>query len=257
MDVVVAVETFLDKSCITVCEKIPGYSPWVRRDRQRRQEGGIAVCHRDEMQVDILPVDILAVMEIVFLRVILADESGLLLCAAYRPQWQGNAPLNYLSEHLDDIMAAHNCQHVFIVGDLTVVQGLHNHVNFPTHQRGGSLDPVLSDLPEACVKCRPLDRVGNPAHYAVLSSINLSAAREEEQQRVIWLWERADWEAMKRSLSATDWHTVLTGDPHHDTNTFTTVLLFLQQQFVPHRVYTTNPKDQQWSIKPGTEERAK
>ncbi|XP_045103060.1 uncharacterized protein LOC123499311 [Portunus trituberculatus] len=197
-------------------------------------------------------------MEIVFLRVILADESGLLLCAAYRPQWQGNAPLNYLSEHLDDIMAAHNCQHVVIVGDLnqhlvmraftdlTVVQGLHNHVNFPTHQRGGSLDPVLSDLPEACVMCRPLDRVGSSDHYAVLSSINLSAAREEEQQRVIWLWERADWEAMKRSLSATDWHTVLTGDPHHDTIAFTTVLLSLQQQFVTHRVYTTNPKDQQW-----------
>ncbi|XP_045118181.1 uncharacterized protein LOC123508485 [Portunus trituberculatus] len=210
------------------------------------------------MQVDVLPVDIPAVMEIVFLRVILADESGLLLCAAYRPQWQGNAPLNYLSEHLDDIMAAHNCQHVVIVGDLnqhlvmraftdlTVVQGLHNHVNFPTHQRGGSLDPVLSDLPEACVMCRPLDRVGSSDHYAVLSSINLSAAREEEQQRVIWLWERADWEAMKRSLSATDWHTVLTGDPHHDTIAFTTVLLSLQQQFVPHRVYTTNPKDQQW-----------
>ena len=76
------------------------------------------MCHRDGLQVDTLPINVPDVMEILFLRIILDDRSALLLCAAYRPQWQGNDPLNYLTDHLDDIMAAHNCQNVVIVGDL-------------------------------------------------------------------------------------------------------------------------------------------
>lgn len=59
-------------------------------------------------------------------------------------------------------MAAHNCQNVVTGGDLnqhivrkafaelTVVQELNNHADFPTHERGGSLDHVLLDLAGDC-----------------------------------------------------------------------------------------------------------
>ena len=139
VDVVVTVETFLDDSCVTTCDRIPGYSHWARRDRHGGRGGGIAVCHRDGLQIETLPIDVPDVLEILFLRIILADRSAVLLCAAYRPQWQGSAPLTYLTDHLDDIMAAHNCQNVVIVGDLNqhlvmrAFTELHNHVDFPTH----------------------------------------------------------------------------------------------------------------------------
>lgn len=39
-----------------------------------------------------------------FFRVIIDDLGALLLCAIYRPQWQGNELLTFLTNNLDDIM---------------------------------------------------------------------------------------------------------------------------------------------------------
>ena len=75
---------------------------------------------------------------------------------------------------------------------LTVVQRLQNHVNFPTHQRGGSLDPVLTDLAGESVQFHSLDYVGTSDHLAFLSTISLPPACDEEHHRTIWLWEHAN-----------------------------------------------------------------
>ncbi len=257
-DVVVAVETFLDNNCVTTCDKITGYSHWLRRDRHSGQGGGLAVCHREGLHIDVLEVNTPDAMEMMFFRIILVDRGALLLCAMYRPQWQGSEPLNYLINNLDEIMETNNCHNVAIVGDLnqhlvtraftelTVVQGLTNHVTFPTHQRGGSLDPVLTDLISDCVQCRPLDYVGSSDHLAVLSTIKLAPAREEEHERTIWLWDRANWDAVRNALRDMSWDTVFTSDIDHDVSKLNTILLDLQQQHVPNRTYNTNPKDQPW-----------
>ena len=49
---------------------------------------------------------------------------------------------------LDDLMLVRRCRHVMVVGDLEqstyenllMVQGLTDHVTFPTHERGGILE---------------------------------------------------------------------------------------------------------------------
>lgn len=258
IDFVVVVETFLDESVESTFAKIPGYSHWVRRDRLGMQGGGIAVCYKENIQVQTLNVQIPRWMEIMFFRILLADNSALLFCVCYRPQWQGSDPIKYLTEHLDEIMETHNCQNVMIVGDLnqhlvqrafeelTVVQGLTNHVDFPTHVRGGSLDPVLTDLTEETVQCRQLDQVGTSDHMAVLSQVNLATAMDETSQREIWLWKHTDWPCMREKLSHINWDTVLTGDTEHDVETFASHILSIQRELVPHRIYSTRPEDQPW-----------
>lgn len=101
----------------------------------------------------------------------------------------------------------HECENVVIVSDLnqhmvirafielTVVQGLHNHVDSPLDPP--SLDPVVIDLPGDCVQCRPLDCIGNSDHHAVFSIVNPAPARNEDHQQVIWIWNRADWAAVR------------------------------------------------------------
>ena len=101
----------------------------------------------------------------------------------YRLPRQGSAPLDFLTEELDTILLRHKYSHVMVVGDLNfhleqevfnsllTVQSLINHVTFPTHERGGSLYPVLSDLPETSIVCQLLGPVSTSDHYAVLAQI--------------------------------------------------------------------------------------
>ena len=129
------------------------------RDRHERAGGGVAVCFKEGVQAQHLDVDTPPQMEVMFFWVVLADRSAYLLCAMYRPLRQGSASLQYLTETLDEEMLAHCCRHV-MVGDfnhhleqgayenLLTVQDLTEHVTFPMYERGGTLDPVISDLQE-------------------------------------------------------------------------------------------------------------
>ncbi|MPC57476.1 hypothetical protein E2C01_051456 [Portunus trituberculatus] len=63
---------------------------------------------------------------------------------------------------------------------------------FPTHERGGTLDPSITDLGEEKVTCYQLDPAGSSDHYAVLILGDMGVAREKETSRAVWLWDRAD-----------------------------------------------------------------
>ena len=257
-DIVVAVETFLNDTCVTTCDRIPGYTHWVRRDRLTGQGGGIALCHRESLQLQLLPVTAPEEMEVLFFRLLLADRTSVLLCPLYRPQWQHSAPLSFLTDQLDTIMAAHTCQNVMIVGDLnqhlvsraftelTTVHGLTNHVTFATHERGASLDPVLTDLPTDSVQCCQLDKVGSSDHFAVLCKVGLNPAWEEERQRTIWLWDKANWRGLRAELASTNWDATLTEDVNYNVASLTSLILSAQARHVPHRTYRVEPRDQPW-----------
>lgn len=192
--------------------RIPGYTHWIRRDQQGRQGGGVAVCLKEGVQAQRLEVETPPTTEAVFLKVILADGTALLLCAMYRPPRQGPAPLDFLTEQMDDLLTRHRYRHVLIVGDLNqhmegagyenllTVQGLTDHVTFPTHERGGTLDPVISDLGEGRVMCQQLGPFGSSDHHAILTRADVGVARDEATSHTIWLWDRADWPSLKRDL---------------------------------------------------------
>lgn len=82
-DAVVAVETLLDGTCVTTCDRIPSYSHWIKQDRNYGLGGGVAVCHRDGLQVDSPLVDVPDNIE-VFLCIIKEDSRIMLLCATVR-----------------------------------------------------------------------------------------------------------------------------------------------------------------------------
>ena len=251
-------ETWLTKEVEPTFGKIPGYSNWVRRDRENRAGGGVAACFKDGLQTQELEVAVPHQMEALFFRVALTDNSGLLLCVLYRPPRQGRAPLDFLTAELDTLLARHQCSRVMVVGDLNShlereayedllsVQGLANHVNFPTHERGGLLDPVLSDLPETSIHCQQLGPVGSSDHYAVLARVELHTTREDAAPRTIWLWRRADWLSMRHALENTDWDAILVGEVEAQACALTTKLLTLQKQHVPSRVYLSRPGDPVW-----------
>ncbi|XP_063609421.1 uncharacterized protein LOC134783471 [Penaeus indicus] len=257
-DIIVATETFLNAEVEPAFGKIRGYSQWQRRDRTGKNFGGVAVCYKENLQIQLLTVDLPDWLEAIFMKVMLKSNESLLLCAHYRPQWQGRAPMDFLTENLDVLQARNNCQHLLIVGDLNhhliqsayedllTVHGLTDYVDFPTHILGRSLDPVISDLTEDFISCSSLGNIGTSDHLAVVSHLCLAPAADERRQRKIWLWNHANWPGMKAELQSQDWDVLLVGNANDKASSIASLLTEMQEKYVPSRTYITKPGDQAW-----------
>ena len=207
-DVIATVETFLNSSIPTNFGQLQDYTTWHRRDRTRGTFGGVAVCFKKSLPVQVVEVDIPDHLEIMFFKWT-HNMEAVLICVCYRPQWQGSEPIDFLSTNLDAILYQQACKHLIVVGDLNQLRvarafddlltnfGLVNHVNFPTHISGSSLAPVITDLAEELVTCRPLGHVGSSDHVAILTTIKMRVDRDEPTLRTNWLWQRANWDEIK------------------------------------------------------------
>ena len=216
-DIVFVCETFLDDNVPANYARVKGYTAWIRKDRSS-QGGGVAFCHKETINVQVVepPVPAPRELELLTLKVIDAQGKGLLCIGCYRPPSQGAVLLEYLIENIDSMMVANQCSNVMIIGDLNqnsvknafntllVVHDLKNYVTFPTHNSGSSLDPVVTDLPPHSVQCSPLDFVGTSDHVAVLTKIHFERPREESHTRTLWKWEAANWNAMRAALRSQD-----------------------------------------------------
>jgi len=257
-DIIATTETFLNSTVPDNYGRIGGYSKWFRRDRAQGTFGGVAVCFRNSLPVQALTTDLPNHLEIMFFKLWTHTQDSILLCVCYRPQWQGGEPLSYLTTNLDVLLLQHSCKHLIIVGDLNqhlvqrqfdemlTVFGLTNHVSFPTHISGSSLDPVITDLPSSMVTCRPLATVGSSDHLAVLTKIKLAIDHNEGVTRTNWLWDKGNWTAMKAALDNIVWADLLVADINSQVRNFTETLLFFQSKYVPSQTYKTKPGDQPW-----------
>ena len=257
-DVVAAVEAFLNESVPENYGQIQGYTRWYRRDRARGTFGGVAVCFRRTLQFSIIDVTMPEHLELMFFKLWRRGGEAILLCVCYRPQWQGREPLLFLHANLDALMQQHSCKQIIVLGDmnqhlvartfneLLSDYGLNNHVDFPTHTSGSSLDPVLTDLPTSVVTCRPTGSVGSSDHLAVLTTIKLAVDRDEGVSRTNWLWRQADWRGLREELASTDWSGLLRGSVEEQVQKFNDVLLACQKKYVRCQTYKSKPRDQPW-----------
>ena len=256
-DIVFVSETFLDASVPANYARIKGYTGWIRKDRST-QGGGVAICYKASLSVVVLDTDIPPELEAVSVKVIGEGNRGTLLVGCYRPPSQGTALLAYLADNIDQLMAAHQCNNIIILGDLNprgiqasfdsflAVFGLQNHVTFPTHRSGSSLDPVVTDFSPHEVKCSPLGPVGSSDHEAILTRVEYRRDADESVTRTLWQWEDADWVGLRRCLAEQNWEGLLQGEVSQQVEGVTEALLEAQRRWVPHKQHKTKPTDQPW-----------
>ena len=91
---------------------------WLHPLGEEVRTGGVAVCFREAIRAQQLYRDSSPLIEVMYFRVTQADRSALQLCAIYRPPRQGPDSVLYLTKALENLMLAHSCSHVLIVGDL-------------------------------------------------------------------------------------------------------------------------------------------
>jgi len=257
-DIIATVETFLNHTVPDNFGRIGGYTKWHRKDRTQGTFGGIAVCFKSGLHVQPLQVEMPEHLELSFFKFWKNTQETSLLCVCYRPQWQGPEPLLFLQDHLDCLLHQHHSENIIIVGDLNQYLvarsfddlldtfGLANHVDFPTHISGSSLDPVITDLPDGAVTCQSVGTVGSSDHFAILTRLNIRPMREEAFTRTVWHWGRSNWQGLRDALDKTEWNSILDGDVDDQTLALTRHLVTLQSVFVPHEDYTTRPMDQPW-----------
>ena len=256
-DVAIVTETFLDDKVPQNYAKMKGYSKWYRRDRKSGQGGGVAVCHHSSLHVQQLFPELPDHFEMMFFKLITSSCDSVLVVACYRPRWQGQEPIKCLTSNLDEIMTINDCKNVIIAGDLNhylvqaafdrlvEVQGLQNYVTFSTHIRGSSLDPMLTDIPDA-VKCESLGPVGTSDHFTIKTTIFLYATREEPYEKTEWLWKKANWSSLQHELKHTEWEALLNGTVDQKIDKFTDYILQCQAKWVPSQSFQVKSTDLPW-----------
>lgn len=129
--------------------------------------GGVILCYKEILSFVLMDAVVSDSIEILIFKVL--DTSGhvTLCCSCYRPPSQAALLLEYLTSSIDHLMIEKECHHTIIVGNpnqhmvqasfdsFLAVFDLTNHVSFPTYCTG-TLDPVITDLPENTVACSPL-----------------------------------------------------------------------------------------------------
>ena len=256
-DVVFISETFLDDKVPGNFAIIPGYSQWHRKDRNE-DGGGVALCHKIGTRLQVLDEEIPSELEVIIFRYFDSSGEPTLVLGCYRPPSQGYGLLRYINENLDALILKYKAKHVFIIGDLNprniqtqfneciAINNLYNHVNFPTHISGSSLDPVLSDMSSDKVTCSSMGFVGTSDHVAVLTTLDFKKPRAEKFSRQLWKWESADWVAINEHLQSMKWSAILAGDIDNQVSTLTTILKETQSQFVPSIRHEQRTSDQPW-----------
>ena len=51
-----------------------------------------------------------------------------------------------------------------------------DYVSFHTHIRGGTLDPIITDIQEGAVECHQLRTMSSSDHYAVLTQVSFKCS---------------------------------------------------------------------------------
>ncbi|XP_069972431.1 uncharacterized protein [Penaeus vannamei] len=165
-----------------------------------------------------------------------------------------------IADHLDCSLHQHHSENITLVSDLNQYLvarsfddlldtfGLTNHVDFPTHISGSSLDPIITDLPDGAVTCQSVGTVGSSDHFAILTRLNIRPMREEAFTRTVWQWGRSNWQGLRDALDKTKWNTILDRDVDDQTLALTRHLVTLQSAFEPHEDYKASCRQQRQGL---------
>ena len=124
--------------------------------------------------------------------------------------------------------------------DACTERGLEQLVTFPTHNKGNTLDLVLTDIPGAVHSVATYGRLGHSDHDMLVVEMELGT-KHKKLPEVTKNWRRANWEEMRHELGQKDWQREMDGLGAEDAwQLFKTTVHGLVEKHVPTRVVRTN-----------------
>ena len=105
------------------------------------------------------------------------------------------------------------------VQTLVSVDGMEQHVNFPTHEYSGQLksclDLVISNINSDHIHAQAEPPLGKSDHVVIRGSITLDATRENfkraqnVRKKSVWCWKEVDLGKLKDAVRGVTWTDVL------------------------------------------------
>ena len=111
---------------------------------------------------------------------------------------------------------------------------LTQHVTFPTHNGGNTLDLVLSNIPNRVESVTDCGKLGNSDHV-IISTVVKFVITTNVPSHTVWDFKKANFDEMKAEIAKTSWKEILVNDVESDWDEFKNRFTHLCHKFVPKK----------------------
>jgi len=276
--IVLIQETWLKPNKQTDADvSIPGYSIF-RKDRIASEHGGIVSYVREDICVSYIEENVKSKdHEVLWLR-IQSSTRTLFVANVYRPPPSDNSIFDALAADIEHFQRKTTRSNILLVGDfnchhstwlgsrdvhgapktndagsscfsLCQILGLTNVVNGNTFLRntGGAvstLDLVLTDSSDSVSNVTLETPVGISPHSRVAFTFKMSPKTHKTYNKISWLYHRANWEDLCKSLKLCDW--IVNHDVNQSWEKAKSNIQQAMNHFIPKKVIKRNSNDQPW-----------
>ena len=264
-DIVIVTETWCNTNVSDALLNIPGYYIGIRCDRVDTANGiggGILVLVKNNLQI--AQVDNISDFNQYCHFKLLAENNcdDIDFIAIYRSPNSNEVNNNKLCQLIDNL----DTGKVVICGDLNYrnicwetssadskgrpfLEAVENKfleqlIDFPTHNKGGILDILLTNYPEYVLSIDDIGPLGNSDHTAIQVGLQFNAKYNNTDEKVMD-WNNANLEGLKEYINGIEWNNILSDcDTEEMWNIFTTRISDGLTEFVP----TKDRRDQRKPI---------
>ena len=114
-------------------------------------------------------------------------------------------------------------------------------VDFPTHNKGNTLDLIITNRPDLIVSVQNDGNLGNSDHCILLTEISTKPIQGRKKKVRVENWSKADTAGIRNQLGKINWHRVLKGNCiQEDWETFGQIIRETVEKYVP----TSTQKEQ-------------
>ena len=256
-DVIAVSETWFKPETENV--SIPGYHNPVRKDRLNKIGGGVALYVKDthciKPRLDLEVPNI----EAVWCEVRFHNKKAL-ICAMYREPRSLVADWGHIEDALEQAKLT-GITNILIFGDLnddprkpksklaSIMNDYHlsQLITSPTH--GNSLiDVALTTSPDIILDSGTLPpSIINNKHCPIYVTTKFKLPKEKPHKRKIYLYNKADWDGLKKAITEANWEEVFDQDDIDSmANKWTQLYTTTVEKHIPTKIVKIYQKDAPW-----------
>ena len=137
------------------------------------------------------------------------------------------------------------------IDSVTTSYGLQQLITQPTHLLANSsscIDLIFTDQPSLIVDCGIHPSLHpNCHHQIVYCKLDLKIVYPPSYQRLVWDFERANIDSIRKAIKMIDWHFMLLNkNVHEQVSTFNTTLIDIFSNYIPNKYITVDDKNPPW-----------